>query len=347
MRIFGGLAVVALACSVEPVDLRGKRCPCESPWVCDPATQICVEASGGASSGGSGGAGASPGGGSSGIGASGGISASGGIGGTGAVGAVGGTGGCLSFQKYCEGKCVSKTTQASTYGCDPTSCTPCPKTFPNATGVKCLASKCEPVCVGGKGNCNGSLADGCEATVNTVNQCGSCTRKCGLQNATTTSCAPSGSSFKCAPQCLPNYGDCTSSTTSDNGCESNLLTSASHCGSCGNRCSSLGLGFQCKGGVCGCTSSLQCEGSPGAKGVCNPTSGRCSCEGKLCNSGETCEKEMGKSACSCNGGGACPVGRTCCASPKGCFDLQTDPKNCGFCGRACGAGKICSAGKCV
>ena len=38
------LALVALGCAVEPVDLSEKRCPCAEPFVCDMARDRCVSA---------------------------------------------------------------------------------------------------------------------------------------------------------------------------------------------------------------------------------------------------------------------------------------------------------------
>jgi hypothetical protein len=41
---------------------------------------------------------------------------------------------------------------------------------------------------------------------------------------------------------------------------------------------------------------------------------------------------------------SCPTGLTLCGGR--CVSLQTDRKNCGYCGNACGFGRICEAGGC-
>src|SRR5712671_4864498 len=43
-------------------------------------------------------------------------------------------------------------------------------------------------------------------------------------------------------------------------------------------------------------------------------------------------------------GGGCREGLSECSLK--CVDLGRDPKNCGACGRRCGAGEICAAGVC-
>ncbi len=73
------------ACSVEPVELGGKTCPCEDGWTCDPSSNRCIENGAGASGGT---AGASTGGASGAVSGGAGGATSGGTGGT----ATGGTG---------------------------------------------------------------------------------------------------------------------------------------------------------------------------------------------------------------------------------------------------------------
>jgi len=40
--VLGGAQLAGPACSVEPIELDGKECPCASGWTCDEATQLCV-----------------------------------------------------------------------------------------------------------------------------------------------------------------------------------------------------------------------------------------------------------------------------------------------------------------
>ena len=59
----------------------------------------------------------------------------------------------------------------------------------------------------------------------------------------------------------------------------------------------------------------------------------------VCSSGATCQNGV------CVNQPACPVGSTLCGSQ--CMNLQTDPLNCGTCGKACSASTTCSGGACV
>ena len=79
--------VVVTACSVDPVDLRGKSCPCDDGFVCDPVENVCVttlDASVGGSSG------------------------TAGAGGTGALGGDGGRASVLGHHVRRGGDCVGR-----------------------------------------------------------------------------------------------------------------------------------------------------------------------------------------------------------------------------------------------
>ena len=93
----------------------------------------------------------------------------------------------------------------------------------------------------------------------------------------------------------------------------------------------------------------KCQGDPCAYGyVCRP----CNIKSPLnrrCYDSDTFEFEI----CKCDGQGwnnwkrsDCPSGKSCCDPGGFCVDLQTDPDNCGECGKACGANAYCSGGTC-
>lgn len=84
------------------------------------------------------------------------------------------------------------------------------------------------------------------------------------------------------------------------------------------------------------------ENSRGA--ACGPCTA--SCAGRACGSdgcGGSCGSCAGGEVCNPSGQCVCPVSE--CAET--CVDTNTDPANCGQCGRACGAGEYCGGGACL
>jgi hypothetical protein len=113
--------------------------------------------------------------------------------------------------------------------------------FPNATPT-CSNGSCQiGSCSAGWGNCNASAADGCEVPLNTPSNCGLCGAVCAPANATST-CATGTCKISA---CAANWGNCDAVTS--NGCETNLLTTKAHCGSCSIACNG---NKQCNNGVC-------------------------------------------------------------------------------------------------
>jgi hypothetical protein len=203
------------------------------------------------------------------------------------------------------------------------------RTLPNcgACGTSCshsnATSSCGDgnctlaLCNSGYGDCNSNKADGCEVRLNTATHCGQCGRPCALSNA-----ASSCSSGSCQVSgCNSNFGNCDANAS--NGCETNLQTSAQHCGACGAACPA---NFVCQAGRCVCDSNSDCA------------SGQTCCGGS-CIDTRTSESNCG--AC----GTSCGSGQTCCSGT--CRTLATDFNNCGSCGRTCGSNSNrCTNGAC-
>lgn len=192
--------------------------------------------------------------------------------------------------------------------------------------------------------------------------CGACGNQCNPDGNGAE--RPTNTYFGCVdgqcdvPKCEGPFLDCDKDMS--NGCET-LSLSADNCGSCGNVCPP---GMECKGDkygqpTCSCPGNLtycpifclgdlclagQCVdlGSDrlncGACGnVCSDPPGRTDST-TLCTSG-MCRLHCGKGRADCNG------------NPLDDCEVNTDsdPQNCGACGRACDAiaGQACVGGQCV
>ncbi len=231
---------------------------------------------------------------------------------------------------------------------------------PGGTAV-CAAGACGLTCAAGLGDCDGNNTNGCEVTLATnVNHCGACGRACANTNVASKSCAAG----VCNSTCNLGFGNCNlPGNGADNGCETNVTANDNNCGGCGNSCSmqgGLANDLECDGGAagqqtCGCSGTDECSGT-GINGanvasvMCQNAAGQglCACGGTTCVAGETCiaAAAAGSSQCACGGGAACSLGQTCCQTPAGCKDLQTDSASCGACGHACPPGFVCTAGAC-
>ncbi|MBK8259177.1 MAG: DNRLRE domain-containing protein [Polyangiaceae bacterium] len=218
----------------------------------------------------------------------------------------------------------------------------------------------------GFGNCDGNGANGCEASLSSVANCGACGNTCSPQNGqpTCTSgvCGLSG--------CNTGFGNCDGSDL--NGCETNLVTSVANCGSCGNTCTVSSGTPTCTGGECG----MECGGSPcaapaNASPLCNANvctfscnTGFADCDGNALNGceaflsspehcgscGQGCTFDNGNATCNA---GSCTLS-TCNAGYGNCdgddlngceLDLTSDNSNCGACGVICTT--TCAAGTCA
>ncbi len=114
---------------------------------------------------------------------------------------------------------------------------------------------------------------------------------------------------------------------------------SNNCGTCGNVCPSRQT---CFGGSCNCPGHLQ---ACGEESCCNSGSGFCeTCSNGVCAT-KQCpgDKVLDKLTCQC----ACPPGLFNCSGDL-CVDTNSDPKNCGFCGKVCSGSKTaCENRTCV
>jgi hypothetical protein len=118
---------------------------------------------------------------------------------------------------------------------DPTHCGDCAKSCSNSniTSPTCSAGSCSGSCDPGFGDCNSDkLTDGCETSIATTpDHCGDCGLSCSQNNMASVSC----SAGICNGACLANFEDCNSDKLTD-GCEADLMNSATHCGNCATDC---------------------------------------------------------------------------------------------------------------
>jgi hypothetical protein len=209
-------------------------------------------------------------------------------------------------------------------------------------GGVCVATTCPA----GLADCDRQAANGCERAITTVTDCGGC----GVVCAPSPHAVPVCTSGGCGVACEPGWSDCDG--VASNGCEQDVATDASHCGSCGRQCTD---GRTCVGG--GCTA-----------GVCAP--GRANCDGVEANGCEVnpatdpahcgaCGREcaLAHAVAGC-AAGACAVQR--CEEGWGDCDgevgngcearLAESVAHCGACGAACAlpqAAATCAAGVCA
>ena len=315
-----GAAIVIVACSVGSVDFSNKGCPCGSGYVCDTARDLCVLP------------------GQLGPGSEGGVTPTPDSGSPSEAGPdchgdacpCGVDADCkdhvfphCSPNKICVGCNTQTDCGSGTYcnaqsecvlGCkDDTDCQISPasphcdvnrhqcvqcRTISDCSG----ADRCSPsgqcvqgcnldagqLCGPGKTCCSGLCID----TTKDLFNCGGCGIACSTANAT-PACAGSVCSWTCAA----GFDHCS---TTNSGCETNLRTNATHCGSCTTDCTSLvanASGTFCNAAVCdyaACTANHDnCDGdrTNGCECSCGTKHQERCCpspDGGTCNAGLTC-----------------------------------------------------------
>ncbi len=217
-----------------------------------------------------------------------------------------------------------------------------------------------PVCINGIcrlqaceddfGNCDGLEMNGCETSLlNHPDHCGLCGAVC--RNANGTSGCENG---------VCNVSDCTDDRRDCNGnpedgCEADVRTDVSHCGTCGNPCTADHADPICTARTCGfgachfgyadCNYFLgdDCEtdilANPDHCGGCNrPCRNAANMHGAACQNG-VCQP------------GACDTGWGDCNDDlsDGCEEELNSPDHCGSCDNACdldNAVNVCVDGNC-
>lgn len=216
-----------------------------------------------------------------------------------------------------------------------------------ATSV-CVAGTCLIAgCNEGNVDCNELAADGCEATLDSVEHCGVCSQRCSLANAD-----PRCNGGRCEVfGCKPSFGDCDK--RSDNGCE-RPLNSLLDCGACGAGCAAAHAVTDCSSGQC---KFIQCA----------PGYGDCNNDANRLGAGDGCETQLNTeshcgSCAPCSGTLKCYGGKCtslvcnadeadCDGNNSVCETSLRSVDDCGSCGNACGspanAAVSCSTGNCV
>jgi hypothetical protein len=236
---------------------------------------------------------------------------------------------------------------------DPSHCGGCGTLCQPVGGSACANGVCQFTgCPTGKGNCDGIPDNGCEVDLTNSNQhCGFCGNACSLPNAV-AQCVAS----KCEiASCNAGYADCDGLDA--NGCEVQVQTSVSHCGSCNGACSTTNNTSQaCGSGLCSYTCNpgfSDCNGpQPGASDDgCETVT---SSDVNNCGScGKQCQNAHGFTACVnavCSP--SCATGwGNCNGNPDdGCETSTTTTSNCGTCGKQCAnphGTTSCTTGSCV
>ena len=222
----------------------------------------------------------------------------------------------------------------------------CPRPT-NATATRCDVGTCVlDNCASGFGNCDAVYSTGCETSLNSLTNCGTCGTGCSLANANAT-CA-TGS---CAVQsCDASWGNCDGSAAT--GCETRLDT-LSNCGACGNGCSLANATETCSTGTCTlvvCDSGFgNCDGGSanGCETALNALSncGGCGVTCNLANATESC------STGTCTLGVCNPGYGDCDGDPSnGCETHLNSLADCGGCGTSCAlanATESCTTGTCA
>ena len=184
--------------------------------------------------------------------------------------------------------------------------------------------------------------------------CGACGTSCAGRFANTVPACVGGSCV--LGSCVGGYANCDGSAS--NGCEVNLNTSATNCGTCGSACDLPNATASCAAGRCvlgACNPGFaDCDGDPanGCEANLNASTAHCARCANACSAQAPALPLCVAGACA-TGLGNCPAGTADCDGMvgNGCeTNVASGIASCGGCGRVCSlanATERCEAGACV
>lgn len=215
----------------------------------------------------------------------------------------------------------------------------------NAQTVLCIADVCSPSrCEDGFDDCDADPSNGCETSLDTLDNCGGCGVKCDAKSCRGGICSQL--------DCEPGYADCD--RDEDNKCEVSL-NSVTNCGRCGNACSAGNASVTCEHGKC---AVVKCK--PGFDDCDGDESNGCETALDTVTDCGRCDKvcEVSVGVASCGGGvctsAVCASGSADCDSDidNGCETSLRTLDDCGMCGQPCTALRenqwvTCETGVCL
>lgn len=192
-------------------------------------------------------------------------------------------------------------------------------------------------CDAGWGDCDGNHANGCEAPLDTTQNCGTCENTCAYANA--GAACSDGSCVMTA--CHPDYANCDGDP--NNGCERRIDNNVQHCGGCNQLCQRANASATCSNHNCilgACHSGWgNCDGNQanGCEADLMTHHDHCGACGRKCAPGEHCVNGQCRVQC--------PSDQLECGNI--CRNPQADRDHCGACNSQCGANQTCNSGICV
>jgi hypothetical protein len=278
---------------------------------------------------------------------------------------------CPTGQVDCNFACIDPATNNTYCGAFKT----CQNDGVGSPGHTCgVLTACSVLPGGDAGTCNdtcnpttqlqcdsGAGAPYCANFTSDNSNCGACHNACGAL----TTCGADGGGAECFSTCPVSQSICPGVGSGPNPNSpycADLTTDPNNCGSCNNQCTVDAGGTFCTNSGCSSVCQPPDTNCPGAKKP-NPTTPYCanlstdphncgSCAGDdagaLCPNGDSC---LPTDQVPTAPGNCCGPGFNAYCTAGGCTNLNGDETttgvpSCGTCGTACGAGQVCSNGKC-